>query len=161
LIDIKKVTWWTGPFVVFGVNALALFVGSGMLGRVLNLTPAGTNAEGKAIPLKSVIFDSVFAPLGSEINASLMFAIATVLVWLFLMWAALPQPHLYQDLKGQRAVWIKARSDPPVDRHDSASDARSSLAQQEADHGSKFFCTHPGAKVRVWHVCAVGGGVDD
>lgn len=86
LIDIKKVTWWTGPFIVFGVNALALFVGSGMLGRVLNFTPAGTNAEGKAIPLKSVIFDTVFAPLGSEINASLMFAIATVLVWLFLMW---------------------------------------------------------------------------
>jgi predicted acyltransferase len=86
LIDIKRVTWWTGPFVVFGVNALALFVGSGMLARVLNFTPVGTDSAGKPVPLKNAIFEGAFAPFASEINASLLFAIATVLVWLFLMW---------------------------------------------------------------------------
>jgi predicted acyltransferase len=86
LIDIKKVTWWTGPFVVFGVNALALFVGSGMLARLLNYIPAGLKPDGSPLPLKDAIYQNAFLPLAEPINASLLFAIATILVWLFLMW---------------------------------------------------------------------------
>lgn len=33
LIDIKGYRRWTKPFVIFGVNALVLFVGSGVMGR--------------------------------------------------------------------------------------------------------------------------------
>ena len=86
LIDIKGSTWWTKPFVIFGVNALALFVGSGMLGRVLNMVPGSTASDGSLISLKVTIYEGVFAPLASPMNASLLFAICFIGLWLFLMW---------------------------------------------------------------------------
>ena len=86
IIDIKGWKAWTGPFVVFGVNALALFVGSGMMGRLLNMIPSGTGPDGKLVSLKTAIFDTVFAPLASPMNASLLFAICFIGLWLFLMW---------------------------------------------------------------------------
>jgi predicted acyltransferase len=86
LIDIKGSIWWTKPFVIFGVNALALFVGSGMLGRILNMVPGSSAPDGKLISLKVTIYEGVFAPLASPMNASLLFAICFIGLWLFLMW---------------------------------------------------------------------------
>jgi predicted acyltransferase len=86
IIDIKCWKAWTGPFVVFGVNALALFVGSGMLGRLLNYIPLGTSADGKPQSLKVAIYEGVFAPLATPMNASLLFAMCFIGLWLFLMW---------------------------------------------------------------------------
>ena len=86
VIDIKGWKAWTGPFVVFGVNALALFVGSGMMGRLLNMIPGSTGADGKLVSLKTTIYEAVFAPLASPMNASLIFAVCFIGLWLFLMW---------------------------------------------------------------------------
>jgi predicted acyltransferase len=86
LIDIKGSIWWTKPFVIFGVNALALFVGSGMLGRVLNMVPGSTAPDGSVISLKVTIYERAFAPLASPMNASLLFALCFIGLWLFLMW---------------------------------------------------------------------------
>jgi predicted acyltransferase len=67
------------------VNALALFVFSGLMAKLLGLIKV-TSAEGKKISSQEWIFDSVFLPIASPINASLMFAVSFILVWLFLMW---------------------------------------------------------------------------
>lgn len=85
LIDIKGYQKWTKPFVIFGVNALALYVFSGILARILGVVKV-TGAEGKEISLQKWIFDTIFAPLGTPINASLFFAVAYIFFWLFLMW---------------------------------------------------------------------------
>lgn len=85
LVDIKGYKTWTKPFVIFGVNALALFVFSGLLARILGVIKFA-DAEGKQIALQKIIFDNVFAPLASPINASLMYALSYILLWLFLMW---------------------------------------------------------------------------
>ncbi len=86
LIDIKSYRKWSKPFLIFGVNALALFVFSGLTGKLMGLIKVGTNAEGNSISLQKWIFDSIFLPLAAPINASLMFAVSYILVWLFLMW---------------------------------------------------------------------------
>lgn len=86
LIDIKGYKRWSKPFVIFGVNALALFVGSGLMAKLLGTIKISSGAEGKSISLQKWIFDSIFLPLASPINASLMFAISFISVWLFLMW---------------------------------------------------------------------------
>jgi predicted acyltransferase len=86
IIDIKGWKAWTGPAVVFGVNALALFVGSGMMGRLLNMIPTGIGSDGKPVSLKTSIYETVFAPLASPMNASLIFAVCFIGLWLFLMW---------------------------------------------------------------------------
>lgn len=85
LIDIKNYRRWAWPFVVFGVNALALFFFSGILARILNLIK-WTSADGKTISLQKWIFDTVFAPLAAPINASLLYAVCYIFLWLFLMW---------------------------------------------------------------------------
>ncbi len=85
LIDIKGYRKWSKPFMIFGVNALVLFVGSGVMARILGLIKLN-GADGKTISLQQAIFDNVFLPLASPVNASLMYAVSFILVWLFLMW---------------------------------------------------------------------------
>lgn len=85
LIDIKGYTKWTKPFVIFGVNALALYVFSGIVSKLIDIIKV-TGADGNPIALKSWIFQNIFLQLASPINASLMFAVTYILIWLFLMW---------------------------------------------------------------------------
>jgi predicted acyltransferase len=86
LIDIKGYRKWAKPFVIFGVNALVLFVGSGVMARILGLIKVSTTADGKSVSMQQAIFNNVFLPFTSPINASLVYAICFILVWLFLMW---------------------------------------------------------------------------
>ena len=86
LIDIKGYKRWAWPFVVFGANALALFVFSGLMARLLGMIRVAGREEGKDITLQQWIFNKVFLSWASPINASLAFAICFILVWLFLMW---------------------------------------------------------------------------
>jgi predicted acyltransferase len=71
LIDIKGYRKWTKPFVIFGVNALVLFVGSGVMARLLGLIKV-SGADSKTISLQQAIFENVFLPIASPINASLL-----------------------------------------------------------------------------------------
>ena len=86
LIDIKGYKKWAWPFVVFGVNALALFVFSGIMARLLGMIRFAGPEEGKFTTLQQWIFNNFFLSWASPVNASLAFAICFILVWLFLMW---------------------------------------------------------------------------
>ena len=86
VIDIKGYRRWAKPFEIFGVNAIALYVGAGLMAALLGLIKV-TGGDGKKIPLGGWIYDNLFASWASPINASLAFAIVFVLVWLALMWA--------------------------------------------------------------------------
>ena len=80
LIDIKGYRRWATPFEVFGLNAIALYVGAGLMASLLGEIKVGDTSLG------SWIYQNVFAAMFSPINASLAFAICFVLVWLGLMW---------------------------------------------------------------------------
>lgn len=84
LVDIRKYQRWAKPFVVFGVNAIALYVGSGLMARLMELIklPWGE----RTIALQGWIFQKLFLSWASPINASLAYAICFILVWLGLMW---------------------------------------------------------------------------
>jgi predicted acyltransferase len=75
LIDIKGYRRWAWPFEVFGVNALALFVGTGLMVKLMGL-----------FKVQGWIFRNAFLPWATPVNASLAYAIAFILLWLFLMW---------------------------------------------------------------------------
>lgn len=85
LIDVRGRRRWTKPFVIFGTNALALYFASSIFARVL-IAIKVQGADGKLVNAQKYIFDTLFAPMASPINASLMFAIAYIFFWLFLMW---------------------------------------------------------------------------
>ncbi len=84
LIDIKKYQRWTKPFVVFGVNAIVLFVGTGLMAKVMGLIKLPWGAG--QISLQGWIFQKLFLPWASPINASLAYALVFILLWLGLMW---------------------------------------------------------------------------
>ena len=85
LIDIKGYKKWSKPFVIFGVNALALFVFSGLLTKTLSLIKVPA-PDGKTVSLYNWIYQNAFLRFAEPINASLMFAVSYILLWLFLMW---------------------------------------------------------------------------
>ena len=84
VIDIKQYRRWAKPFIVFGVNAIALFVGTGIMARVMGLIklPWGE----RTISLQGWIFNKLFLTWAAPINASLAYAICFILLWLGLMW---------------------------------------------------------------------------
>lgn len=85
LMDVKGYTKWAIPFVHYGMNAIAVFVLSGVIGRCMGLIKVGT-ADGTTTSLKSYVFDNFFLPVAAPLNASLMFAIAFILVMFLVVW---------------------------------------------------------------------------
>jgi predicted acyltransferase len=85
LIDIKGYKTWTKPFVIFGVNALALYIGSGLMARMIGIIHM-TGKNGKETSLQGGIYQTIFEPLADAKTSSLLFAICFILCWLFLMW---------------------------------------------------------------------------
>lgn len=83
-LDIRGWRGWAKPAVVFGSNALVVFVGSGMLARLLFLikVPAG---EG-GISLKHFIYSRLLVPWAGELNGSLAYAVLFILLWLGVLW---------------------------------------------------------------------------
>ena len=80
LVDLKKYDWWTKPFVVFGMNPILAFVGSGMMARLI-YTLIKVDYDGKPVALQTAIYQAAFASWLEPKNASLAFAICFVLFW--------------------------------------------------------------------------------
>ncbi len=85
LIDIKEYRRWAKPFVVFGVNAIALFVGTGLMAKLLGLIKVPAS-DGTRISLHNWIYRNLFLSWAPPYRASLAFALTMILVWLGLMW---------------------------------------------------------------------------
>jgi predicted acyltransferase len=80
-IELCGWTRWAGAFVVFGVNALALYVLSSLAAIALTVIRV---ADGRT--LHTVVFERVFTPWLRPADASLGYAVAYVLVWWLAMW---------------------------------------------------------------------------
>jgi len=61
-----------------------LFVGSGVMARLMGLIKLPWGSA--QISLQGWIFQKLFLPWASPINASLAYALAFILLWLGLMW---------------------------------------------------------------------------
>ncbi len=80
LVDYCNVRWWTKPLVVFGVNPIVAFVGSGVLARLI-YTLWHVTHNGKSVAVQDAIYQIVFLPWLPPRVASLAFAITFVLLW--------------------------------------------------------------------------------
>ncbi|MBV9242219.1 MAG: DUF5009 domain-containing protein, partial [Acidobacteria bacterium] len=68
----------------FGTNAIALYVGSSIFGEALNVVELDMGDTTQT--LQERIFVNWFAPYADPVNASLLYAIAFLLIWLVLIW---------------------------------------------------------------------------
>jgi predicted acyltransferase len=82
LVDVNGWRGWAAPFVTFGKNAIALYVGSEALGRTLSVIAWGVGPDGAPFSLvgRTTAFFGWWLPPAA---ASLTFALATVLLWYF------------------------------------------------------------------------------
>ena len=80
IVDYCNVKWWTKPFVVFGVNPIVAFVGSGVMARLI-YTLWHVNYNGASVSIQNAIYQVLFASWLPPRLASLAFAIAFVLLW--------------------------------------------------------------------------------
>ncbi|MCA1815953.1 MAG: DUF5009 domain-containing protein, partial [Acidobacteria bacterium] len=84
LVDIKGCRRWAQPFLAFGTNALAVYFLSEFTVLVASLVKF-TRADGSRADALGLIYEKLFASWLAPVNASLMFAVCTVLVWLGVM----------------------------------------------------------------------------
>jgi len=93
LIEIKGYSGWSTPFVFLGMNSITAFFLSSLIARLLGLikisvTQGGTSGaitELVQVSLKSYIYSHFFEPLFGDLNGSLLYAIAYLLLWLGVM----------------------------------------------------------------------------
>jgi predicted acyltransferase len=69
VVKIERLIRYTRPFAIYGMNAIAVYVMSGVLARILGRTGASR-----------WLWIHVFTPAASPMNASLLYALANVLV---------------------------------------------------------------------------------
>jgi predicted acyltransferase len=80
IVDVHNVKRWTKPFVIYGMNPIVAFVGSGVLARLI-YSIFKVNYQGQTISLQAAIYKSLFASWLAPVDASLAFAVCFVLFW--------------------------------------------------------------------------------
>jgi predicted acyltransferase len=84
IVDIKGHDRWAKPFLVFGTNALAVYFLSEFAVLLASLVRF-TRPDGSQTDVLGLIYEKLFASWAAPVNASLMFAVCTVLLWLGVM----------------------------------------------------------------------------
>ena len=85
LIDVQDKKFWIKPFHIYGTNAITVFFLSSLVAKLMYLIKV-EGGNGELISIKTLIFNNIFLPIASPINASLLFAISYILIWLFVIW---------------------------------------------------------------------------
>ena len=85
VVDVQHIRGWTKPFVVYGMNPMVAFVGSGVMARCI-YSIFTVNYNGNKISLEAAIYRSLFASWLEPVNASLAFAITFVTFWFLILY---------------------------------------------------------------------------
>ena len=85
LIDVHGFKSWSTPFKYYGMNAIFVFVASGLLAKILIRTKINIEG-GKEISLWSYLYENLYARWLGPYTASLLFAITLVAFFLVILW---------------------------------------------------------------------------
>ena len=81
IIDVHQVRGWAKPLVVYGVNPLIAFVGSGLMARTID-SLVKINFHGQRVSLHQASYELMFEPYFDAKFASLLWGLAFVALWL-------------------------------------------------------------------------------
>ncbi len=79
IVDVRGVRGWTGPFVTYGKNAIAVYVGSEVLAGALGTIAWGSS--GAVRSLQERLHEAAFASWLPPMLAAFAFALANVVLW--------------------------------------------------------------------------------
>ena len=85
LIDVKGHRAWATPFVIYGMNAITVFVLSGLIAKTMGLI-RWDGVDGQKMNLWSYLYHTLYAPFGTPMNTSLLFAITFISVMFLVVW---------------------------------------------------------------------------
>jgi predicted acyltransferase len=81
MVEVKGIRRPFVPFLIFGTNAITVFVLSGLVARIMSLVKI-TRPDGVAISVKAYLYETLFASWAGPWRGSLLFALAYVAFWL-------------------------------------------------------------------------------
>ena len=84
MIDLRGWKRWTTPFVIYGVNPLLAFAGSGLMVKIFG-SMVKVPVHGKPTPLLAATYQLFYEPFFEPKFGSLLWAITFVLVWLAIL----------------------------------------------------------------------------
>jgi predicted acyltransferase len=85
VVDVRGYRRWGAPFLVFGMNSILAFTLSTWLAKC-SIVFKVTRGDGRMVTWHNYVYGRFFEGLASPKNASLLFALAYVLLWLAVMW---------------------------------------------------------------------------
>jgi predicted acyltransferase len=85
IVDVHGWRRWTKFFVIYGMNPIVAFVGSGILARLL-YSILKVDYHGTRVSVVEAIYRTLVAWGLAPINASLAFALSFVLLWFGILW---------------------------------------------------------------------------
>jgi predicted acyltransferase len=80
LVDVHHIRGWITPFVMYGVNPLIAFVGSGLMARVI-ASLWRVHVGGKLMSVQQASYELWFQPFFAEKFASLLWGLCFVALW--------------------------------------------------------------------------------
>ncbi len=88
LIDVCRLRRWTFPFVVYGMNPMLAFLGSGLMARLTVSVLTVDAGNGTRISIQGLLFSRLYASWLPAREASLAYAVSFVALWFLILWAA-------------------------------------------------------------------------
>ncbi len=71
------------PFLVFGTNAIFVYVGSSLMAKLIPLIKV--SVDGRMVTLKSYIYARLLVPWAGQLNGSIAYPLCLILFWLGIM----------------------------------------------------------------------------
>jgi len=87
-IDVMQWRRWTFPFVIYGVNPMLAFLGSGLMARLIASLWTWETAEGTRTSLQAFVFKTMYASWLPPREASFAYAVSFVALWFLILWGA-------------------------------------------------------------------------
>jgi len=88
IIDVQQWRRWTQPFVVYGINPMLAFLGSGLMARGIASLWTWDAGDGTRMSAQGFVFKTVFASWLPPREASFAYAVAFVTFWYLVLLVA-------------------------------------------------------------------------
>lgn len=88
VIDVIQLRRWTFPFVVYGMNPMLAFLGSGLMARITSSILTVDAGDGTRISVQGFVFKMFYASWLPPREASFAYAVSFVTLWFLILWAA-------------------------------------------------------------------------
>jgi len=85
LVDIKGYQRWSRPLAIYGMNAITVYVLAALLAKLSSFIKV-TGADGNQVTAAKWVFDHIYVPLASPVNASLLYALTYVAIFYGVSW---------------------------------------------------------------------------